>query len=491
MDLENAKTQDGDLIEKSYQGEKPFLKKASLFRRFNIKKTFIWAVIISISFMLSVLLISAIWDYYANYRLEKKLSEIKARGEILTINDIQAKHIKDLASIKGSNGAHYYNAAFELIENQDWEKIENLPFVGKFELTQGVNKLDSELLLESEKYLKTLEDFFVLIEKAQGMRGCIFKQNYQEKWGMEMSHLEKIAYTARILLLKSCVESNKGNYDEAFHFIALGFKLIQSIEKDEAFVSKMSRAKIQYMFFAQLEKQLSTSPISESNIISLQNIIIENKRNGVQIGLTFENAVMIDLYSTILSGNYEFINFFKSDSRMLTFLKSNLAMYLMRGSIKDQFIKTINFMDEIRIYSELPLREATQKINEVLPRIKAENQYRGIFYQSFHVINMYADQSQVFALIFNGQKNAYERLEILEAVLAIELFRIKTGSYPAEFNQIVPEYIYEIPEDYFSVGKLNYQKDENGYYIYSNSSSRSPKINHVIDGKTILFRVKN
>ena len=60
---------------------------------------------------------------------------------------------------------------------------------------------------------------------------------------------------------------------------------------------------------------------------------------------------------------------------------------------------------------------------------------------------------------------ANQRLAL--AALAIERFRNDHGKLPEGFDELVPKYLAEVPEDPFTGLELEYRRKENGYVIYS------------------------
>ncbi len=54
-----------------------------------------------------------------------------------------------------------------------------------------------------------------------------------------------------------------------------------------------------------------------------------------------------------------------------------------------------------------------------------------------------------------------------EVALALEAYRLENGTYPEALAELVPDYIPEVPLDYFITQPLTYRKTETGYLLYS------------------------
>ena len=67
---------------------------------------------------------------------------------------------------------------------------------------------------------------------------------------------------------------------------------------------------------------------------------------------------------------------------------------------------------------------------------------------------------------------ALMRLQMTEVALALAGYRADHGSFPEDLEQLVPDYLDEVPEDLFSGGRLQYQSSGRDYLLYSVGRNR-------------------
>lgn len=59
-------------------------------------------------------------------------------------------------------------------------------------------------------------------------------------------------------------------------------------------------------------------------------------------------------------------------------------------------------------------------------------------------------------------------LDCADVMIALERYRLKTGTYPETLDALVPDYLKSVPQDSFAEGKpLNYGRSEDNYRLYS------------------------
>jgi hypothetical protein len=59
------------------------------------------------------------------------------------------------------------------------------------------------------------------------------------------------------------------------------------------------------------------------------------------------------------------------------------------------------------------------------------------------------------------------RKEDAQLAIALRLFRIKNGHYPAALSELVPEFLNKLPIDPFSGKDFIYRVEGNGFIVYS------------------------
>ncbi len=60
-----------------------------------------------------------------------------------------------------------------------------------------------------------------------------------------------------------------------------------------------------------------------------------------------------------------------------------------------------------------------------------------------------------------------QRLRNLQVAFALEIYRVENGNYPAKLNAVTPNYLKNIPLDFFTGKNLIYRQTKTGYLLYS------------------------
>lgn len=63
--------------------------------------------------------------------------------------------------------------------------------------------------------------------------------------------------------------------------------------------------------------------------------------------------------------------------------------------------------------------------------------------------------------------NAQARERLLISVLAVRLYKMEKGRYPQRLDELVPQYLDEVPLDPFDLKPLRYKKRQGKWIIYS------------------------
>ena len=103
--------------------------------------------------------------------------------------------------------------------------------------------------------------------------------------------------------------------------------------------------------------------------------------------------------------------------------------------------------------------------------------------------------SQPHLLSMRVRRTAQARL--LQAGVAVERRRLEHGKYPERLEDLVPEYLEDVPADPFDSAALRYRTSEKGFVVYSVDSDGNDDGGVEFEGesgrrfaKDITFRVE-
>lgn len=460
-----------------------------------LRKVLKWGGIVVGSLIALLFLVCAVWDYRATRRLEKTLARIEESGGPLTLADLEKEYEE---SLRGKNGAKYYRAASELMEENDrpYELREELPIAYRERAALG-KRLSPEVMKKAEVYLESNKEFLNLVEKGASCESCVFDLNFTDGAGMPLPHLGKMRDAGRLLKLRGLIEATNGNTERAIETATISFKLAGSLKKEPILISALVRKAILETAVAQVEYQLSIVQLPNDQLQKLDSAISSeiNMQQHHRVFLA-ERGLGIWVFSKMLDENDFGFLVTSADSVSPIGRKIRGALLIfLGGPIKNQFSRYIDNMTELIELTKLPPRQARKQVVEHGKEFEKRFKDSGVF----HRINNFMLGLLLPALTrsYDALLISHERLGMARVALAVEAYRNDNGSLPLSLDELTPKYIDEIPEDYFSDGKVKFVKLSKGYLIYSvgmdekdNAGTFNPeRFDDWSEGYDIVFRV--
>jgi hypothetical protein len=69
--------------------------------------------------------------------------------------------------------------------------------------------------------------------------------------------------------------------------------------------------------------------------------------------------------------------------------------------------------------------------------------------------------------VFHSEEQCEMQFEIVKLGFALAAYRVDNGAYPEKLADLIPKYVTEVPKDIFNDADLHYQRDGDGYLLYS------------------------
>ncbi len=457
-----------------------------------LRKVLKWTGICLACIVLLWILVSAVWNWRASVRLDEKLAELRRRGEFVCTDDVQRHHEKLMAEIE-NNGAFLYAAAFDAAKNIDANKTwKELPIIGDNRAADIGAKLSPETLLQVRDFLEKQKRFFQLVEMAQQCERAVFPRHYTDGAATPLPELARIRKCAHIMLLKSYYASCLGHTDGAVDALETAFKLGECLTDDWTIISKLVHVAVCQMTVSQLEHLVSAATPARDMLSRLDALVPARIDTEIFV-LAFvaeRAAVGMWAFDEILSGRTTVGSLIGEEIAA----EGLLWIAFPSGVLKDQCIRYLDFLTGIIDGAKLPPREARARIREKYAAFEKERAEGGILWQAQNF--MLSLLLPALGSCYDSHLAANQRLLLAHTALAVERFRCDTGTLPERLEELVPQYLREEPEDYFSDGKARYRKDGVGFTVWSigsdgkdNDGARNLSDTSGRDGHDIVFRV--
>ncbi|MDQ7779897.1 MAG: hypothetical protein RDV41_09325 [Planctomycetota bacterium] len=458
-----------------------------------LKRLVKWIVIPVFCLAILWTLVAVIWNWSSSEKLNKKLDELRRRGEPLSAHDIQEHYEKLLSGIE-RNGAHLYLAAFEAIKNdrnnKEWE---SLPVIDGKVPPPGA-KLSPETDGKVQDFLEKHKWFFEVVELAQQCKGCMFPRQYTDGAEMCLPELASIRSAVRIVLLKCYWAACRDDFDTAVGAIEAAFRLAKDLDDDWTLIARLVQVAVTHVSISQLEHLLSAGAISADQLARLERVVPEGlDMDSYTMSLIAERGAMgLWAFDEVLGGNAT-VNSLCGNGE--TEFSSCLWWIVPSGLLKDQCIRYLDFMTTMIDFTKLPPTEARARIHKDFQVFVEERRQGGA---------IAAVENFVLDLLLPALHSCYDkyvagsqRLALARAAVTLERFRAEKGSLPETLDELVPAFMDKVPEDHFAQGKIRFLKDAKGYTVWSvgcdgvdNKGARDTSNNDGRDGFDIVVRIE-
>ncbi|MDQ7779896.1 MAG: hypothetical protein RDV41_09320 [Planctomycetota bacterium] len=426
--------------------------------RSTLRRIINWVIASTVFLLLLLYVLAAVLKWDAGARLEQKLKELREREDVVTLDDVQRKH-KTMLLALNNNGETRLIAALDAMdavtESQEWNV---LPVVGNATIPDPGAELPQDTMGVLKGFLESYKRFFELMERAAASERCVFSRAYKDGFDLALPEVGRLRKAARISCLRSMYASCAGNGEEVLQSIGFVLKLGDALRSDWLIICQLVRVAVYQMAIVQVEYALSSDALTADQLARLQAMVpAEMDMEDLRMSLIGERAMGLALFDSMAGGGF--------DLGGLGLAPPIAMSFLPKGWIKDQCIRYLNFMTAMVEQIRLPPRQACAEIRARNDRLAAEEFEGGLFRQSQNFI--LAMLLPAMSSCYDSHLKATQRLLLARTAIAAARFRRDNGRFPDTLDELVPAYLAEIPEDYFSAGKVGYVKNVAGCVIYS------------------------
>lgn len=415
--------------------------------------------------------------FFINYRVSngsavKKLeARIKAKGEPLTLKDLEAARTKlpdhengalALMDIWAKDDPTFWEA-FRSGKEPMPQRIERMREEGAYLATIAkIGKstpIPKEDLTEMQAYLAGRKEHIEAVRQALRYPKFQFPIQIAMGYAADLSHLSELRYEAETLRLLAFIEIEQGHIDAAIDALEDVGRLGHAVRDDPFVLSFLSRIGIYQRVLDAGERLLSRHSLNATQLDRLQKLTQELQMTGaLHWAYISERAKIISLFKTpeLLAqqdSNSEKDGDLSQYQRGMGVLRAIGWAQADERLLLETLEKILELAerDDSRSLKEIGrvLNEATDKATRFPPKLMTA------------LVLPSATSSARFA-------SAEARRRAALAAIATERYRLAHGSErPERLNQLVPDLIAKEPVDPFDDKPLRYKKLPTGYVIYS------------------------
>lgn len=386
------------------------------------------------------------YDLYWQHRVKAKDAQLRAQGKLLTAQEILARD-KDLPP--GKNSALVYLEAFRLLrdEKEMWV-VDSLPAsdpIGVRPSAQTVALISSEAKADSLG-LETI------LRASSLEEGCYPLKPAASLWDLDLSYCQELRRAARLCSRVAVLHAAAGRPADAAPYLLAGLGLASSLGHKPLVIEVLVRIAADAIATSALERSLALCQLAPEDLKKLQ-AALDRERSGLSLGSA--------LASERSAAHHAFERMVGDVTSALQGQGLSRWYGVVPGWRERDELFYDSAMDEMERIVALSPRQALAQMNgysaALGPRMV------GTF-----------PRPVVSAILLEGlprcltqEAAAKMQLSVAAAGLAAERYRLKNGRWPEALEQLVPEFLDAVPEDFFAAGKVHYLRTETGVTVYS------------------------
>jgi len=401
-------------------------------RRFTLKS---WHVILAIILVLAGLI--ALYIVIARGRLDRRLEALRAGGYPTTVADL-AEYNKLPAG--APNAAGVYMAAFAAFAlpldgaNTPQLGTAKWPDRGK-PLPEPMVKAISQCLADNQQCLS-------LLHKAAGIQDCDYDWDLS-RLPTGLPQFGDIRYCAQLLALGTVFYSHTGDPNAAVRCVEDGLRLADSLRRRPALISYLVRTACVGLALGNLERSLNVATLTDGQLTELDRALTAT-------------AGTLDLTQTLITERCIMIETCR-DPFLLAGPGQGVRPRMLPGMTRTGIADTLNYMEDCIKASKLPPPERLTRFREATKKVE------DLSFIHFTIKMLAPGLGRVAEL----DSRVRAHIDLARTALAIERYRLTTGKVPERLEELVPQYLKEVPIDPFDGNPIRYHRTEPGYRLYS------------------------
>ncbi len=405
--------------------------------------------------LFSLILVWQLWVGTNRAELRRLEAEIRERGEPLPHDDLN-KFYKAVPDAE--NAALPYQEAFGKYHEASEEEKKQLIIVGTApDLVPG-ERMSPGILTTSKAYLEKNKEAIELLKKAANMEKCRFPVDLKQVWEASLPYLSSMRQGARLLSLDAIIKAEESDIDSALDSLSAIQKTSKHLYKEPILISFLVGGACETIMMNALEHCINSAKFSEAQIKRAEEIIskLPELKTPARNAFLAERAFLTGtadkkLYNEWMYG-LRLFSFGPTFDDIIPelFNRPEPFIFIMSGLAIPNRINYINYMNEA---VEMARMEYDRKALDDFEN-KHEEKAKGIKGILCRML------IPAISSIFRKQGSIETRRSLMLLALAGRRFEHKHGHLPDKLEELVPEFITEVPVDIFDKKKMKIFKGE-------------------------------
>ncbi len=281
-----------------------------------------------------------------------------------------------------------------------------------------------------------------------------FPLAFEDGFGMLLPQTQEMRTSARMLALEAHVKAHQGDAEGAARAILDLVAISRSLENQPILVSQLVRVAIHGIAVDLTAQLLSCVEFSDDDLGRLQRVFRQDDfKAGISHGLAGERVLGTEAFGNPAQALGQQIS--TPASRLVRGRKEDLALYLkiqtdLRAAVELDYPETFAAVDQA-------FNELQRKIDTPLGRFR---------YVMTNMTLPSVEPCVTAAARADGSSRC------IDAAIAVERFRRREGRLPDALEDLVPDFLSQVPVDPFDGSEIRYIARSDAYLIYTCGGNR-------------------
>ncbi len=422
-----------------------------------------WTVYLLLIFVVAPVTLWVTLDTINRRKVARQLQAIRDAGYPVTMTEAAPALVPD-----DQNAAILYQQVFRVdLSNPHSNSHSLLDAPGHSDLIedefvgQGSKAAQARPVLEDPAVISILET----LEQASMRPEGVFHVNWEDVASVAFPHRNALLQAARWLCAKTRLCIVDGDADEALRWIGVIFRMSDHMAQEPACLAQRVAVQVRAIGSTELERTLSrTKPsadAAQSMLDWLGRLDVKERFNKTLAG---ERALVINTYAQLRRpGNGMGRMFGRFPEMKLLYCYQFRAF---RPLYNADLNKYLTRMEEVVGRStQMPAPPGPKPAPLTVPRRPL---LLGFTLNQRQAVDMF-DRSHNYLRV---RDTAIMEIEIARVALALTLYQIEHGEYPATLDELQTTLDWELPQDFFAGAPMMYQRRGDGFVLYSFGSDR-------------------
>ncbi len=366
--------------------------------------------------------------------LERRLEALRAAGCLTSFAELEASaRLPEGAQ----NAAALYERAFAAFV--PWADETNAIAFGGAEVPERGVPLPESAIQTIGDFLASNRECLSLLREAAGIEDCRYDRTLAEL----VPHPDGLRMCATLLKLNSLCLGQQGDSNGVVLSVRDGLRLAASLRCGPVMITYFVRMNLCAVALKGLEWALSATDFTDRQLSELNDMLAATARTlDFAEVLAGERSYMIETYDD------------SPDVHGPMFYSPLLKLACVR---RLDLMDNLSYMAEAIEASQL---DGAQRLAR-FRKMEKKAARRSFLHVTIKMV------SQSTTGLIEAELRLYARLLLTRTALAIERYRLMTGSVPDELEELVPQYLEQVPIDPFDGQPIRYRRMQPGYVLYS------------------------